>query len=96
MNASEFLDRYPEFETGGALIDGVLAEAAGEMASRGNFGTRHDEAQGALAAHKLWASPFGVSLRLEGDESPYLSAYELIWSGIRASSRIRSSPIRGW
>jgi hypothetical protein len=87
MTAHQFLDRYPEFETGGEVVDAALAEAAGEIDSA-TFGARYDEAHGALAAHKLWSSAFGVSLRLdgsgEGDASKYLTHYLLVRKAITA------------
>jgi len=70
MEAAAFLDRFPEFETTAeAQLTAVLVEAAAAIDTE-IFGGRYDDAHGLLTAHLLWTSPFGVSLRMEGDPSP--------------------------
>lgn len=86
MTSDAFLDRYPEFdhEDNGLLVAATLAEVATNL-DASVFGSRYDEAHGALTAHKLWASAFGVSLRGDGDspdESRYLAHYRSIHKAI--------------
>jgi hypothetical protein len=83
VTSGEFLDRYPEFDRADslALVEQTLAEVLAKLDSA-VFGLRLDEAHGALTAHTLWSSAFGVSLRLdgsgEGGKSKYLEHYESI------------------
>lgn len=76
-----FLTRYPEFDTiDPDVIGAVLGEAARAVATD-IYATRVDDAAMALAAHKLWVSPAGSSLRTESDQadmSDYLKAYQQI------------------
>ena len=67
MTSDEFLARYPEFESDSdEPLESILEETA-ERIDPDVFGDRYDEAHGALCAHELWSSAFGVSLRQEGD-----------------------------
>lgn len=78
MDAATFLDRYPEFEPAGDLVDTVLAEQADNL-DAAVFGDSYDEAHGLLTADALWNSPFGVTLRLDsadGTKSDYLRRYK--------------------
>jgi hypothetical protein len=82
VDSGQFLDRYPEFETASAtLLEKTLVETAARL-DASVFGSRFDEAHGALTAHHLWSSAFGVSLRLDGDadasESKYLAHFRRI------------------
>ena len=83
MDSDTFLDRYPEFDSADnlALVEQTLAEVLAKLDSS-VFGSRLDEAHGALTAHTLWSSAFGVSLRLdgsgEGGKSKYWEHYETI------------------
>jgi hypothetical protein len=83
VDSSAFLDRYPEFDRAEnlALVEQTLAEVASKLDSA-VFGERYDEAHGALTAHTLWSSAFGVSLRLDGSgdggKSKYWEQYEAI------------------
>ena len=83
MTPGEFLERFPEFRSAGDLLIGlVLDEAAGEV-SEETFGSQTQAAIGHLAAHKLVISPYGVSLRLDGNgkELPtnqYLAEFQRI------------------
>ncbi len=100
MDSDAFLDRYPEFDVADnqELVQANLDEAAGRMLGA-SFGSRYDEAHGALAAHMLWASPFGLPLRGDSDSpesSKYLDHYNQVWAAIRAKSRVRTDEPRGW
>jgi diaminopimelate decarboxylase len=81
MDAVAFATRYPEFSTTDPdTVTAVLGEAARECATD-IYGARVDDAVGALAAHKLFLSPAGLSLRTESDQadsSDYLKAYQQI------------------
>lgn len=79
--ALAFATRYPEFSTVDPdVIDAVLAEAA-RAVDTDIYGARVSDAVAALAAHKLWLSPAGSSLRGESDQadmSDYLKVYQAI------------------
>ena len=78
MIAADFLERYPEFEPAGDLVDAVLAEQASSI-DRAVFGSSWDTAHGLLTADALWNSPFGVTLRLDSADSAksdYMVRYE--------------------
>lgn len=81
MTAAEFVRRFPEFSTAGPeLVVAVLKEAAARIEA-GNFpGTTAGAAAGYYAAHLLWSSPFGSTMRLDSDgnelEDRYLSEFE--------------------
>jgi hypothetical protein len=82
LDASAFLDRYPEFngEDNTTLVDACLAEVEAEL-DVSVYGARFDEAHGALTAHRLWSSAFGVSLRQDGaggGKSKYLEHFDSI------------------
>jgi len=81
MTGDAFLARYPEFASDSSEpLESILAETAARIDPT-VFGDRYDEAHGALCAHELWASAFGVSLRQEGDapsSSKYLDHYKRI------------------
>ncbi len=76
MKTAEFLRRFPEFESAGEqLVTSNLAEAAARI-SGGEFpGTTSDVALGYLAAHLLWSSPFGASMRLDSAGEELTSRY---------------------
>lgn len=77
MDNAAFLARYPEFAPAGDLVDTVLAEQL-KAIDPTVFGDSFDDAHGALTAHALWLSPFGITLRLDSDdaESKYLAHYK--------------------
>jgi len=81
MDADAFITRYPEFSTTDPdTIAAVLAEAA-RAVDVGVYGARAWDAAAALAAHKLYISPAGMSMRGESDQadsSDYLKAYQKI------------------
>ncbi len=82
MNLETFVNRYPEFDRASSdLVQATLTETAARLSTE-VFGARWDEAHGALTAHTLWASPFGVALRLDGDtpdgESKYWKHFEKV------------------
>lgn len=83
MDTDTFLDRYPEFDSADkfALVERTLAEVLARL-DASVFGERLNEAHGALTAHTLWSSAFGVSLRIdggsEGEKSKYLVHFESI------------------
>lgn len=83
MNFFEFSTRYPEFASvDEQLIEKKLAEAA-ERISATAFGSSFDTAQGLFAAHLLWSSPFGASMRLEGGGEEQTSRYWREYSQLR-------------
>lgn len=67
----------PEFSSAGTqLVAAAIAEAAREI-DAGAWGNVYDTALSLLTAHKLWSSPFGASMRLDGageDDSSRYSA----------------------
>lgn len=79
--ASAFIKRYPEFSTVDPdTIAAVLTEAARGV-DAGVYGARAWDAAAALAAHKLYLSPAGMSLRGESDQtdtSDYLKVFQQI------------------
>lgn len=76
MTPAEFLLRFPEFASAGtALVTANIAEAAARI-SGGEFpGATSDVAIGYLAAHLLWVSPFGSSMRLDSAGEELTSRY---------------------
>lgn len=99
MNTAAFLVRYPEFSVvDPALIGPVLAEVSTELNPNSDatlYPANFDAVQGALAAHRIWVSPAGNSLRVDDADlstSPYLSAFKQMVQG----SVVVSSPRRGW
>ena len=100
MDSSAFLDRYPEFDLPDnlELVESVLAEVEGKL-DASVFGDRFDEAHGALAAHTLWASPFGLSLRGDGDSpsrSKYLDHYENIKKAVTVPLSMMVIALAAW
>lgn len=86
MDLNTFLDRYPEFDLpeNADLVEQTLAEVLAKL-DASVFGSRLDEAHGALTAHTLWASPFGLSLRGDSDspsKSKYLDHYKSVEKAI--------------
>jgi len=80
-DATAFLARYPEFATTDPDVIGAVMGEATRAVSAEIYGDRAGDAAAALAAHKLWVSPAGSSLRGESDEldmSDYLKAYQQI------------------
>jgi hypothetical protein len=66
FTASKFVYERPEFQGAGAhLVTAAMDEAAREL-SEADWGNVYYTALSLLTAHKLWASPFGSSMRLEG------------------------------
>jgi hypothetical protein len=81
MDAGDFLTRYSEFTTCDPdVLSAKLGEAA-RAVSVDVYGDRTDDAVAALAAHKIFVSPAGLSLRTESDQtstSDYLKTYQQI------------------
>lgn len=75
LDAPTFIRQRPEFESAGtSLVRDAIADAALRV-SLDEFGTRYDDALSLMAAHLLWDSPFGASMRRDGGQdaaSPYL------------------------
>jgi hypothetical protein len=100
MTEDEFLARYPEFESESSEpLGSILAEAATQLVEA-DYGELYDAAHGALAAHLLWASPFGVTLRQEGEDtstSKYLRHYNQIVASCEAGvAGVTGGAARGW
>lgn len=75
MDLSAFRTRYPEFSSASdGLVTATLADAALRVDDDA-FGTSYDMAHGLMAAHLLWASPFGSGMRLDGDTEADSSRY---------------------
>lgn len=66
MTSDDFIAKYPEFRTSGALVSTAL-EYAELHASADVFGARTDEAVGLYAAHWLAIHPYGRSQRGDDD-----------------------------
>lgn len=82
MLLAAFLSRYSEFKLiSPGLAQACLDEAATEITNAGDWGNRYDTAHGLLAAWKLWDSPSGATMRLDGGDgkeikiSPYERRY---------------------
>ncbi len=70
MDLPTFRTRAPEFATApDGLVQAMLDEAALELTTVGDWGALYDIAHRLLASHKLWASPFGATMRLDGGGS---------------------------
>ena len=81
MTSAEFVRRFPEFASAGAsLVMAALTEASARVESGAFTTTTREIACGYYAAHLLWSSPFGSSMRLDGAgeelASPYLGEFE--------------------
>jgi hypothetical protein len=75
VTSEQFLARFPEFRSATpTLLDSVLDEASRRLNSD-VWGERLEVAQGLLAAHLLWSSPFGASMRLDGAGNEMTSRY---------------------
>ena len=79
ITAAEFMLSRPEFASAGTqLVAEALADAVSKVDPT-TWGNQTDKAVSLLAAHSLWSSPFGASMRLDGDseetESRYLAEY---------------------
>lgn len=75
VTAESFVRERPEFESAGeALVKAALDEAALELDATA-WGSTYDTAHSLLTAHKLWSSPFGVSMRLDGGNDQDASRY---------------------
>jgi Protein of unknown function (DUF4054) len=74
VTAASFKTARPEFVTASdALVTEALATAALRV-DASQYGTGYDHALSLKAAHLLWDSPFGVSMRRDGGAaaaSPY-------------------------
>ena len=75
FTSTQFMMARPEFEGAGhQLVVSAMNEAALEL-NAAAWGTVYPTALSLLTAHKLWSSPFGSSMRLDGgsenDESRY-------------------------
>ena len=66
VTPTQFMRERPEFApAGAALVATALAEATAEL-SADAWGANYDTAVSLRAAHKLWSSPWGAALRLDG------------------------------
>lgn len=76
MISAVFFQRFPEFQGASTqLVVAKLAEASARISSGEFPGTTSDVAVGYLAAHLLWSSPFGASMRLDGAGEEVSSRY---------------------
>lgn len=88
MDQQTFRDRFPEFdETTSELVAATLAEAALEISSE-TYGAEWDAAHGLLTAHKLWSSPFGITLRMDGDPPDGSSKYKKAFDSIKKAATV--------
>lgn len=77
MTPAQFLASFPEFESASqSLITAKLLEA-GATCGVDAYGSTVSVAVGYYAAHLLWTSPFGVSMRLDGNGEDIPSRYLL-------------------
>jgi hypothetical protein len=75
ITVAQFVSSRPEFSSAGAqLVAEALTEARSKL-DAGTWGNQYDNAVSALAAHLLWTSPFGVSMRLDGGSEESESRY---------------------
>jgi len=86
MTPTEFLARYPEFRSAGALIEKALADATLQV-DPAVYGLKAEMAIGLIAAIDLAGSPFGRSLRL--DEDDRMTSYETKLNAIKKQVGIR-------
>jgi hypothetical protein len=86
LTTEEFLDRFPEFQTGSPIVGLKLAEAH-RMFDEALFGDLYLDAVGYKAAELLAFSPYGKNSRLSDKttETTYRKALEDILSRIPAS-----------
>lgn len=81
MDVGEFTTRYPAFTTCDPDVMSSMLEEAARAVNVDIYGDRTDDAIAALAAHKVFVSDAGSSLRTESsqtDTSDYLKAYQQI------------------
>lgn len=100
MTREEFLVRFPEFESDGPTpLDSILAEVENELVED-DFDEQFDAAHGYLTAHRLWASPFGAPLRIDGADtstSDYLKEFQRIVAACEAGGAgVTGGAARGW
>lgn len=75
LTAPQFLSDRPEFAGAGVeLVAKAMRDARVELDAEA-WGTAYDQALSLLTAHKLWSSPFGESMRLDGSASDGSSRY---------------------
>lgn len=93
MTKAAFLLRYPEFlpmatavDPATDIVDACLAEADLELTDAGDWGSVRDTAQGLLTADKLWNSPKGATLRLDGGDKEQSSRYGDAFRRLRAGT----------
>jgi len=81
MNLSDFRDARPEFDqiSDDEYVQGKLDEAARQL-SEDAWGDHYDDAHSLVAAHLLWNSPLGSTMRLDGGSEDssgrYLKQFE--------------------
>lgn len=78
MLLATFRTSYPEFaQEPDSYVQAKLDEALRNTAVTA-FGTFADDAQGLKAAHLLWSSPFGATMRQDSGTELTKSRYELL------------------
>lgn len=94
LTAVQLMQARPEFASAGVqLVAAMIAEATLELDS-GTWGRNYDTAVSLLAAHKLWASPFGSSLRLDGGGDLKSSRYTEQLEALRVARVPRMTVLR--
>jgi hypothetical protein len=67
LTSDAFLEKHPEFATGGSLIQSAIDDAKLRLNAQA-WGNKYDLAVEMLAAHTLACSPFARTLRLVDDK----------------------------
>lgn len=99
MTSDQFSVRYPEFDTIDPDFVGAVLAEVGFQLDAALYGNRFDSAHGALAAHRIYISPYGSSLRgdsKQSDTSDYLKLFNQIRWEVDNSALVASSCPRGW
>ncbi len=83
MTVGQFLASFPEFEAAGSSLIAAKLLEAGQLHGLDTYGTSFDVAVGYQAAQLLWDSPYGVSMRLDGEGRDIPSRYLLMLEQLR-------------
>jgi hypothetical protein len=77
LTVAQFMRDRQEFASAGAqLVKSAMDEATRELDATA-WGNVYDTALSLLTAHKLWSSPFGASMRLDGGSESDSSRYSM-------------------
>lgn len=75
VTPSQFMAARPEFGPAGTQLVAQALAAASAQLDQAAWGALYDQAVSLQAAHLLWSSPFGATIRLDGDAAADDSRY---------------------